>query len=107
MTFGGSYRFEPVTLYLQAQYFQGLNALDGFKVNRTSGSIEGYGIHAGTQFWLSGLSSWQSMVYWKDYKEKLNDGRSYDGNTLGMRVCNFLWAARSRLIDVGGDSVTK
>lgn len=23
------------------------------------------------------------------------------------RVCNFLWAARSRLIDVGGDSVTK
>ena len=24
-----------------------------------------------------------------------------------MRVCNFLWAARSRLIDVGGDSVTK
>jgi len=84
VTFGGSYRFEPVTLYLQAQYFQGLNALDGFKVNRTSGSIEGYGIHAGTQFWLSGLSSWQSMVYWKDYKEKLNDGRSYDGNTLGI-----------------------
>ena len=24
-----------------------------------------------------------------------------------QRVCNFLWAARSRLIDVGGDSVTK
>ena len=24
-----------------------------------------------------------------------------------LRVCNFLWAARSRLIDVGGDSVTK
>ena len=31
-----------------------------------------------------------------------------DVNTTGhMRVCNFLWAARSRLIDVGGDSVTK
>ena len=29
-------------------------------------------------------------------------------NFFGMtRVCNFLWAARSRLIDVGGDSVTK
>ena len=26
---------------------------------------------------------------------------------LPTRVCNFLWAARSRLIDVGGDSVTK
>ena len=26
---------------------------------------------------------------------------------LSKRVCNFLWAARSRLIDVGGDSVTK
>ena len=26
---------------------------------------------------------------------------------LVLRVCNFLWAARSRLIDVGGDSVTK
>ena len=72
----GSYGFPETNL--------DLNALDGFKVNRTSGSIEGYGIHAGTQFWLSGLSSWQSMVYWKDYKEKLNDGRSYDGNTLGI-----------------------
>ena len=29
-----------------------------------------------------------------------------DGAIL-KRVCNFLWAARSRLIDVGGDSVTK
>ena len=27
--------------------------------------------------------------------------------TVSGRVCNFLWAARSRLIDVGGDSVTK
>ena len=27
--------------------------------------------------------------------------------TIPTRVCNFLWAARSRLIDVGGDSVTK
>ena len=26
---------------------------------------------------------------------------------INSRVCNFLWAARSRLIDVGGDSVTK
>ena len=28
-------------------------------------------------------------------------------HTDALRVCNFLWAARSRLIDVGGDSVTK
>ena len=27
--------------------------------------------------------------------------------SISARVCNFLWAARSRLIDVGGDSVTK
>ncbi|GBO94117.1 hypothetical protein MESMUL_14710 [Mesosutterella multiformis] len=36
-------------------------------------------------------------IHWK----KVSRG---DGAT---RVCNFLWAARSRLIDVGGDSVTK
>ena len=30
-----------------------------------------------------------------------------DAITPTWRVCNFLWAARSRLIDVGGDSVTK
>ena len=29
------------------------------------------------------------------------------GMRFSERVCNFLWAARSRLIDVGGDSVTK
>ena len=31
----------------------------------------------------------------------------FDKNPAKRRVCNFLWAARSRLIDVGGDSVTK
>lgn len=30
-----------------------------------------------------------------------------DKKDVVRRVCNFLWAARSRLIDVGGDSVTK
>ena len=48
--------------------------------------------------------------------EKLDAGLPYDfmdpevdGRKLHAlsRVCNFLWAARSRLIDVGGDSVTK
>ena len=29
-TLGGSYRFDPVTLYLQGQYFNGVNKLDGF-----------------------------------------------------------------------------
>ena len=32
---------------------------------------------------------------------------SYLRSRRDLRVCNFLWAARSRLIDVGGDSVTK
>ena len=31
----------------------------------------------------------------------------YQAFNEALRVCNFLWAARSRLIDVGGDSVTK
>ena len=34
-------------------------------------------------------------------------GIGVETNSLYERVCNFLWAARSRLIDVGGDSVTK
>ena len=34
-------------------------------------------------------------------------GNGKEAMTGAMRVCNFLWAARSRLIDVGGDSVTK
>ena len=40
--------------------------------------------------------------------EKASNGEADipDSMILG-RVCNFLWAARSRLIDVGGDSVTK
>lgn len=29
-TIGGSYRFKPVTVYLQGQYFDGVNKLDGF-----------------------------------------------------------------------------
>ena len=57
------------------------------------------------------------MLGTHNYKGKLGDvdvdsSSTKDNNmllfstTLG-RVCNFLWAARSRLIDVGGDSVTK
>ena len=40
--------------------------------------------------------------------EKASNGEADipDSMILG-RVCNFLWAARSRFIDVGGDSVTK
>lgn len=95
VTLGGSYKFQPVTVYFQAQYFNGVNALDGFsakyvKTNDTTntpatpaGSIKGYGIYAGTQFWLSGLSSWQSMVYWKDYKLE-RDGNSFDGSSIGV-----------------------
>ena len=42
-------------------------------------------------------------------EEKTVNGVSYTITKVPVkaRVCNFLWAARSRLIDVGGDSVTK
>lgn len=39
--------------------------------------------------------------------DPLPDGEGMRGDYVPERVCNFLWAARSRLIDVGGDSVTK
>ena len=65
-TIGGSYRFKPVTIYLQGQYFDGVNKLDGFS---SAKNIKGFGTYAGTQFWF-GLSSWQSMIYYRDYKVK-------------------------------------
>lgn len=99
VTLGGSYKFEPVTVYFQTQYYNGVNSLDGFSAKYVAavknadgsektpatpaGSIKGYGIYAGTQFWLSGLSSWQSMVYWKDYKLE-RAGDSFDGSSIGV-----------------------
>ncbi len=83
ITIGGSYRFEPVTVYLQAQYFRGANRVDDFRANDQASNIKGYGLYAGTQFWY-GLSSWQSMIYWRDYEKEDSTGKSYDGQTIGI-----------------------
>lgn len=90
VTVGGSYRFEPVTVFLQSQYFRGLNAVDGFSSanlsetnNKRDGQIEGYGLYAGAEFWF-GPSSWKWMAYWRDYELERETGASHDGNTFGI-----------------------
>lgn len=45
------------------------------------------------------------LIFWKTLKIKITNLKKEKKEK--TRVCNFLWAARSRLIDVGGDSVTK
>ena len=100
-TFGGSYRFEPATVYFQMQYFEGLNGLDAFTANDKTSNIKGYGIYGGTEFWY-GLSSWKSMVYWKDYELERETGKSYDGDSLGLTT-KFVYRP-SKTVDlyVGG-----
>lgn len=106
-TLGASYRFEPVTVYAQMQYFDGANKIDGFDVSDIAGqgeegSVKGYGLYAGTQFWY-GLSSWQSMVYWKDYEfEPSGSGRSYDGSTLAVATKIFYRPSKTIDMYVGG-----
>ncbi len=105
VTLGGSYRFQPVTVYLQAQYYNGVNAIDGFSAKKTAstaaGAIEGYGVYAGTQFWLSGLSSWQSMVYWKDYTLH-RSGSSFDGASIGVATKYIYRPSKTVDMYVGG-----
>lgn len=80
-TLGGSYRFDPVTVYLQGQYFNGVNKLDGFS---TAKNIKGFGIYGGTQFWF-GLSSWQSMVYYRNYKvDTVNGINHHQASLIGV-----------------------
>ena len=50
------------------------------------------------------ISEFTLNIYQNEYSNTLYNTLYL---TLLKRVCNFLWAARSRLIDVGGDSVTK
>ncbi len=82
-TLGAGYKLnDRVTLYGMAQYYAGLNKLDGFRASYGASQIEGYALSAGTEFWF-GPSSWKSMVYWKDYKNK-GSSASYDGKTIGI-----------------------
>ncbi len=101
-TLGASYRFEPVTVYAQAQYYNGVNKMDGFTADDRASSIKGYGLYAGAQFWF-GLSSWQSMVYWRDYTRDGAEGApSWDGKTIAVAT-KYLYRP-SKTIDmyVGG-----
>jgi predicted porin len=83
VTLGAGYRFEPVTVYGMAQYFSGLNQIDGFTASRELSQIEGYALSLGAEFWF-GPSSWKNMVYYKDYKNKYSDSEDFDGQTFGI-----------------------
>lgn len=102
-TLGAGYKVtDEVKLYAQAQYYKGVNSLDGFTAKTKDSNITGYGIYAGTQIWW-GLSSWQTMVYWRDYKLESSVGaKTYDGNTIALAT-KFLYRP-SKTIDmyIGG-----
>lgn len=85
LTLGGSYRFEPVTVYVQTQYFDGVEKLDGFTGTGTT-SLKGFGLYAGTEFWF-GPSSWKSMVYWRDYED---ESTNLDGSSVGVAT-KYVW----------------
>ena len=97
LTLGGSYRFEPVTVYLQAQYFDGVEKIDELKTD-SLGALKGYGLYAGTQFWY-GLSSWQTMLYWRDYSGDFRSGSGkLDASSIGL-ASKFLYRP-SKTIDM-------
>ena len=81
---GGNYRTGDVAFYVQGQLFKGVEKLDGMSANDLKSQLSGYGFYAGTQVWF-GLSSWQTMVYWRDYKLKNSTTRvDTDASSLGI-----------------------
>lgn len=105
-TIGGSYRFEPVTIYAQAQYFKGLNSVDGFGSddltdNSRDGQIEGYGIYAGAEFWF-GASSWKWMAYWRDYELQTKALGDHSGDTIGIATKYVYRPSKTVDLYVGG-----
>lgn len=102
-TLGTGYQlFDDVRLYAEAQYFDGVNSLEGFTAKTKDSSISGYGLYAGTQIWW-GLSSWQTMVYWKDYKLESSAGEpSYDGETIALATKLFYRPSKTIDMYVGG-----
>lgn len=98
-TIGGSYRFKPVTVYLQGQYFDGVNKLDGFS---SAKNIKGFGTYAGTQLWF-GLSSWQSMIFYRDYKvNTINNIEDHKAHMLGIATKYLYRPSKSIDIYIGG-----
>ncbi len=81
---GGNYRTGDIAFYLQGQIFDGVEKLDGLSASDLHSELSGYGLYAGTQVWF-GLSSWQSMVYWRDYKLKRDTASAdLDADSLGI-----------------------
>ncbi|WP_443743398.1 porin [Sutterella sp.] len=104
-TLGGSYKWSDLQVYAQAQYFDGANAVDKFSAKTATkdrtGHVKGYGLYAGAQIWF-GLSSWQNMVYWKDYTLEPAAGASTDGSTLGAATKFLYRPSKTVEIYVGG-----
>lgn len=102
ITLGGSYRVDDIQFYLQTQYFNGVEKIDAMGTNDRKTNLKGYGIYAGTQVWF-GLSSWQTMVYWRDYKQN-NPATdvSYDGQSIGIATKYLYRPSKTVDIYIGG-----
>ena len=98
----------PFKLFALAKYVTGVDSFASFDNTElgdvsfsSTGSVlhnhgmKGYNLHVGSIVPIAGGDLTLGAYY--------ADGKLTDT----ARVCNFLWAARSRLIDVGGDSVTQ
>lgn len=94
-TLGGSWRTGDVMGYLQGQYFDGVEKLDGFKAGGAK-NIEGWGLYAGAQVWF-GPSSLQTMLYWRDYDVRTAAG-THDGSSVGL-AAKYIWRP-SKTVDM-------
>lgn len=84
LTLGGSYKLSETTLYAQAQYFDGVEALDGFTgLSKDHNAIKGGGLYLGAEFWF-GAHSWKNMVYYRDYTVKSDLGKNVDATSIGL-----------------------
>lgn len=101
-TLGGSYRVNDVQYYVQTQYFDGVEKIDGMGTNDRATNLKGYGIYAGAQVWF-GLSSWQTMVYWRDYTQN-NPAKSvsFDGQSIGIATKYLYRPSKTVDIYIGG-----
>lgn len=86
VTLGGSYRIDDLKLFLQAQYFNGVEAFDGFAASGANAmtGLKGWGLYAGSEVWF-GPHSLKTMAYWHDYKTNVKaTGASVDGSSAGV-----------------------
>ncbi|WP_418576994.1 hypothetical protein [Parasutterella excrementihominis] len=65
-------------------------------------NIKGFGTYAGTQLWF-GLSSWQSMIYYRDYKvNTINNIEDHKAHMLGIATKYLYRPSKSIDIYIGG-----